>query len=161
MHRQYAKLSRPLLRLSWRMHSCGFSKSLWGNSTPVPRLDHDCFLPNHLWINLKFPLYSQVWSFPTRLLQHTKNTIRQSITQLLFYIHWYICQGDMFRPSRSSSGPPKKQIQEVLVFLHCGIPNAHKFQLQKQKCTSLYTWICFLGGPADDLLGRNMSPWHI
>jgi len=39
------------------------------------------------------------------------NTIRQSITQLLFYIQRYICQGDMFRPSRSSSGPPRKQIQ--------------------------------------------------
>jgi len=22
-------------------------------------------------------------------------------------------------------------------------------------------WICFLGGPEDDLLGRNMSPWQI
>ena len=25
----------------------------------------------------------------------------------------YISQGDMFRPSRSSSGPPRKQIQEL------------------------------------------------
>ena len=25
-----------------------------------------------------------------------------------------------------------------LVFLHCGIPNAHKFQLQKQKYIRLY-----------------------
>ena len=56
------------------------------------------------------------------------NTIRQSITHLL-YIHRYTCQGDMFRPSRSSLGPPRKQIQELLVFLHCGIPNAHKIQL--------------------------------
>ena len=23
------------------------------------------------------------------------------------------------------------------------------------------SWICFLGGPEDDLLGRNMWPWHI
>jgi len=43
----------------------------------------------------------------------------------------------MFRPSRSSSGPPRKQIQELI------------------------SWICFLGRPEDDLLGRNMSPWHI
>jgi len=50
-----------------------------------------------------------------------------SITQHLFYIHWYICQGDMFRPSRSSSGPPRKQIQDLLIFLHRGIPNAHNF----------------------------------
>ena len=28
-------------------------------------------------------------------------------------MQWYICQGDMFRPSRSSSGPPRKQIQEL------------------------------------------------
>jgi len=53
-------------------------------------------------------------------------------------MHWYICQGDMFRPSRSSSGPPRKQIQKLLDFLHCGIPNAHTFQLQKQKYISLY-----------------------
>jgi len=44
----------------------------------------------------------------------TKITTRPSITENLFYIHWYICQGDMFRPSRSSSGPPRKQIQELL-----------------------------------------------
>jgi len=64
--------------------------------------------------------------------------MRQSITQHLFYIHWYIRQGDMFRPSRSFSDPPRKQIQELLDFLHCGIPNAHEFQLQKQKYISLY-----------------------
>jgi len=23
------------------------------------------------------------------------------------------------------------------------------------------SWICLLGGTADDLLGRNMSPWQI
>ena len=23
------------------------------------------------------------------------------------------------------------------------------------------TWICVLEGPEDDLLGRNMSPWHV
>jgi len=28
----------------------------------------------------------------------------------------YICQGDMFRPSRSSSGPAKRQSQELLSF---------------------------------------------
>ena len=45
-----------------------------------------------------------------------KNTTRPSITQYLLYIQWYICQGDMFRPSRSSSGPPKRQIQELFGF---------------------------------------------
>ena len=44
------------------------------------------------------------------------NTMRQSITQHLFYIQWYICQGDMFRPSRSSSDPPRKQIQVLFSF---------------------------------------------
>ena len=48
------------------------------------------------------------------------NTIRQSITQHLFYIqryiYIYICQGNMFRPSRSYSGPPRKQIQELFSF---------------------------------------------
>ena len=42
----------------------------------------------------------------------------------------YICQADMFLPSRSSSGPPRTQIQSF----------------------------CVLEGPEDDLLGRNMSP---
>ena len=28
----------------------------------------------------------------------------------------YICQGDMFGPSRSSSGPPRKQIKELFSF---------------------------------------------
>jgi len=36
------------------------------------------------------------------------NTTNQSITQHLFYIQCYICQGDMFGPIRSSSGPPRK-----------------------------------------------------
>jgi len=35
---------------------------------------------------------------------------------ILFYIQWYICQGNMFRPSRSSSGPPRKQIQKLFSF---------------------------------------------
>ena len=30
---------------------------------------------------------------------------------------WYICQGDMIRPSRSSLGSPRKQIQELFSFL--------------------------------------------
>jgi hypothetical protein len=44
------------------------------------------------------------------------NTVRQSVTQHLFYIQRYICQGDMFRPSRSSWGPPRKHIQELFSF---------------------------------------------
>jgi len=68
------------------------------------------------------------------------NTIRQSITQLLFHIKWYIWQGDMFRPSRSSSGPLQRS------------HNADKLN---------NFWVCFLGGPEDDRLGRNMSPCHI
>ena len=36
----------------------------------------------------------------------THCTTRQSSTRHSFYIQWYICQGDMFRPSRLSSGPP-------------------------------------------------------
>jgi hypothetical protein len=28
----------------------------------------------------------------------------------------------MFPPSKSSSSPPRKQIQKLLIFLHCGIP---------------------------------------
>jgi len=41
------------------------------------------------------------------------NTTRLPITQLLrvFCIQWYIWEGRLFRRSRSSSGPPRKQIQ--------------------------------------------------
>ena len=69
----------------------------------------------------------------------------------------------MFRRIRSSSGPPRRQIQELFSFLamwdpkflqvfllqHLGTHNAGKLN------SSL---ICLLGGPEDDLLGRNMSP---
>ena len=71
----------------------------------------------------------------------------------------------MFRPSRSSSGPPIKQTQELFSFSalwdqakkqryhetckHVGSQNAEKLN---------NSWIYFLGGPEDDLLGRNMSP---
>ena len=44
------------------------------------------------------------------------NIICQSLTQHLFYIPWYICQGDMFRPSKSSSGPSRTQIQALFSF---------------------------------------------
>ena len=50
---------------------------------------------------------------------------------MVIYTIAYKIKGDMFRPSRSSSDPPRKQIQELLVFPHCGIPNAHTIQLQK------------------------------
>ena len=40
--------------------------------------------------------------------------ICQSLTQHLYYIQWYICQGDMFRHSRSSSDPSRAQIQALL-----------------------------------------------
>ena len=100
------------------------------------------------------------------------------------------------------------RFKRCLVFMHCGIPNAYKFQLQEllhfliyvratcfdlvghpqalqehrfkiarsagapvtETCKHLGThnagklnnaWICVLEGPEDDLLGRNMSPWHI
>jgi len=66
-----------------------------------------------------------------------------SVTQHLFYVQWYICQGNMFRPSWSSSGPTRKQIQGLFIFLHCGIPNAYQFELQKQKYISVYKLIYF------------------
>jgi hypothetical protein len=68
------------------------------------------------------------------------NTVRQSITQYLFYIQCYICQGHTFRPSRSSSDPPRKQTQELF---------------------SLSALWDLCGEPEDDRLGRNLSPWHI
>ena len=49
------------------------------------------------------------------------NIIRQSLTQYLFYIQQYICQGDMFRPSRSSSGPSRTEIQAFFKLTTCTI----------------------------------------
>jgi len=73
------------------------------------------------------------------VLQHTINPTRQSITQLLFYIHWHICQGDMFWPSRSSSGPPRKQIQELFSFSALWDPKcSHVSVIGAKKYVTLY-----------------------
>ena len=146
-------------------------------------------------MRLGYKNQSQIWSFPSRCVTtYKKNIICQSITQHLFYIHRYIWQGDMFRPSRSSSGPPRKQIQELYVFKLVGHPQAlqelymfqlvgHPQVLQENRSKSLYifssitetckhlgsqnadklnnSWISFLGGPEENRLGRNMSPWHM
>jgi len=61
------------------------------------------------------------------------NTISQSITQILFYIQWYIGQGDMFRPSRSSSGPPTKQIRELFSFSVLWDPKFSQVSLTEAK----------------------------
>jgi len=50
------------------------------------------------------------------VLQHT-NKYYTSVTNTTFiYIQQYICQGDMFRPSRSSSVPSRTQIQALFSF---------------------------------------------
>ena len=43
-------------------------------------------------------------------------TIRQSLTQHLFYKQLYMCQSDMFRPSRPSSDPSTAQNQALFSF---------------------------------------------
>ena len=66
-------------------------------------------------------------SYPAHNIEHKEvkkevtvifeiHIVRQSLTQHLFYIQWYICQGDMFRPSRSSSGPSRTEIQALFSF---------------------------------------------
>jgi len=69
------------------------------------------------------------------------NTIRQSITQLLFYIQWYIyiyvtatCLDLVGHPQALQENRP----MSCLVCAHYGIPNAYKFQLQKQNFIGLY-----------------------
>jgi len=101
----------------------------------------------------------------------------------------------MFRPSRSSTGPPRKQFQELFSLPALWDPRRSKVSITEAKVyrlynlnwlcdgsiyTRLYTFasvtetcehlgshnadklnnsaICFLGGPEDDQLGRNMSP---
>jgi len=84
---------------------------------------------------------------------HT-NTTHQSLTHILFYIQWYICQGNMFQPSRSSSGPPRRQIQELFSFTALWDPIPYKFLLQEHIVHKLV--YIELGGPEDDLLCQNM-----
>ena len=75
-----------------------------------------------------------------RTLSTNKYYTSENNRTFILYTMVCICQGDMFRPSRSSSGPPRKQIPKLFN----------------------NSWIFFFfGGPDDDLLGRNMSPWHI
>ena len=48
------------------------------------------------------------------------------------------CQGDMFRPYKVSLRPSKKTDPRVVyVSMHCGIPNAYKFLLEKCKIHKL------------------------
>jgi len=59
----------------------------------------------------------------------------QPATQILVTSSW------SKRPTLSITmmhSPMYMRCKSCLVFLHCGIPNAHKFQLQKQKYISLY-----------------------
>ena len=72
----------------------------------------------------------------------------------------YTCQGDMFRPNRSSSGPSRTQIQALFSFTAVWDPiSAYRFQLQSKKvnkfvqvelavchtasstCTNLFTFL--------------------
>jgi len=48
-----------------------------------------------------------------------------------FQLLLFTCQGDMFRPNRSSSGPSRTQIQALFSFSALWDPiNAYRFQLQ-------------------------------
>ena len=101
------------------------------------------------------------------------STTRQSVTQYLFYMQCMYVRATCFDLVCHPQALQENRWKSCLVFLHCGIPNAYKFELQKPKYISLYkmnshnveglnnSWICFLGGPEDDRIGRNMSPWHI
>jgi len=55
--------------------------------------------------------------------------IRHSLTQNLFYIQYYICQGDMFRLSRSSSDPSRTQIQALFRFPALWDPKCLQFSV--------------------------------
>ena len=49
------------------------------------------------------------------------------------YIKWYICHGACFDLVGHRQALQENRSKSCLIFLHCGIPNAHKFQLQTQK----------------------------
>ena len=68
--------------------------------------------PRKRQISYMLFFFSEV--FHPEVLQYTNKYYSQSLTQHnYFYIQQYICQGDTFRPSRSSSGPSRIQIQAL------------------------------------------------
>jgi len=65
------------------------------------------------------------------------NTIRQSVTQHSPHVECYTCQGAMCRPIRSSSGPPRKQIQELFSFPALWDPKCSHVSVTKAKVYKL------------------------
>ena len=72
----------------------------------------------------------------------------------------------MFRPSRSSSGPQAKTVTQQVQYIHayviyCPVTKICKHLGSHNAGKLNSTCICLLGGPEDDLLGRNVSLWQI
>jgi len=65
------------------------------------------------------------------------NTSVDNTTLYLYTKIVYFVRATYFDLIRSTSGPPRRQIQELFVSLHYGINNS---------------WICLLGGPEDELI---------
>ena len=78
--------------------------------------------------------------FHPEVLQHTNKYFTPVINTAFSFIYNAIyVRATCFDLVGHPQALQEKQIQELFSFLHCGIPNV------------------FLGGPEDDLLGRNVS----
>jgi len=75
------------------------------------------------------------WLHWTEFVMGNINTTGQSITQHIIYIKIvYFVRATFFRPYKVILRPSKKTDPRVVyVSLHCGIPNAYKFLLEKGK----------------------------
>jgi len=71
-------------------------------------------------------------------MTHRRSSLPEEICQTSIFV-----SAKCFDLTRSSSCPPRRQIQELYyVSLRCGIPNAYKFLLQNVKDISLYIRTC-------------------
>ena len=100
----------------------------------------------------------ELFSFPTlcdpKCLQGFVTGTHQ-YKNLCIYI--YICQGDMFRPSRSSSGLPRRQIQELFSFpTLCDPKCLQGFVTGTHQYINLYIYI-FVRETCFDIVGHPQA----
>jgi len=72
------------------------------------------------------------------------NTIRQSITQLCFIYNGIYVRATCFDLFGHPQALQEHRSKRCSAFLHCGIPNAHKFRLQKQKRIDYINLTCYV-----------------
>jgi len=86
------------------------------------------------------------------------NTSRQSLIQLLFIYKGIYVRATCFDVVGHPQAIQEYRSKRCFVFPHYGIPNACKHLGSHNAEKQNNAYICVLGCPEDDVLGRNMSP---